>query len=103
MDKKQIATMSAFGYSIEELKGLKVTPRMTFYNREGNPIEGLPADSYHMARYLKRGFTLTPPSPKTEPQGEPIGFTCETCGKVVSTRLALAGHKRSHKVKLEVK
>ena len=25
------------------------------------------------------------------------GYECEVCGKVVSTALALAGHKRSHK------
>jgi len=98
VDKQQIKVANAFGYSIEELKGLKTVPKMTYYNREGVRMEGLPSDAYHMTRYLKRGFTLAPPK-DSEPQGEPVGFTCETCGKVVSTRLALAGHKRSHKVK----
>ena len=106
MDKEQVRTMKLFGYSVEELPG-RTLPKTTYFKVEnGQMVElpNLPADPYHMARYLKRGFTLEPPKvsepPLTEPQkGESSGFPCETCGKVLSTRLALAGHSRSHKTK----
>ena len=102
MDRGQLNTIKLFGYSVEELPG-KTLPKMTYYKSENGQevaLPNLPADPYHMSRYLKRGFTLKPSSelPLTEPQkGESTGFPCETCGKVLSTRLALAGHSRSHK------
>lgn len=109
MDKAQIRTMGLFGYAVEELPG-KPLPKMTYYKIERGEVvamPGLPADPHNMERYLKRGFTLTLPKMRSElpqplPEGEPVGFTCETCGKVLSTRLALVGHSRSHKPKLEV-
>ncbi len=61
MDKSQQQVMETFGYRIETLPNLKTVPRMTFYNKEGIPLANLPADAYHMKRYLSRGFTLTPP------------------------------------------
>ena len=104
MDKGQLNTLKLFGFTIEELPG-KVIPKMTYYRLENNKVvelPNLPADPYHMERYLRRGFTLERP-PLTKPQFEsPSGFSCETCGKVLSTRLALAGHSRSHK-NMEVK
>jgi len=104
MDKGQKTTMGLFGYMVEELPG-KTIPKMTYYKLENGiqvVLPNLPADPYHMSRYLKRGFTLEPQKvsepPLTEPQqGESVGFPCETCGKVLSTKLALAGHSRSHK------
>ncbi len=110
MDKQQIQTMRLFGYSIEELPG-RTVPKATYYKVENGQIvslPNLPADPYHMSRYLRRGFTLQPPMtsgplPTESQQGESIGFPCETCGKVLSTRLALAGHSRSHKTNLEEK
>ncbi len=107
MDKAQIRTMGLFGYSVEELPG-KPIPKATYYKVERGevvPMPGLPADPHNMSRYLKRGFTLQPPiiePPPTELKGETNSFTCETCGSVFTHRLALAGHRRSHKVKLEV-
>lgn len=88
--------VSRFGYSVEILKGLKTVPKMTYYKPNGDALPGLPSDPYHLEKYLKRGFTLTPPQTKPQ-EGEPVGFPCETCGKVLKTKLALAGHRRSHK------
>ncbi len=104
MDKGQLNTLKLFGYAVEELPG-KTIPKMTYYKSENGQeviLPNLPADPYHMSRYLKRGFTLEPSKvsepPLTKPQQEKsTGFPCETCGKVLSTRLALAGHSRSHK------
>ena len=105
MDKSQLNVMRVFGYAIEELPS-RTIPKTTYYKVENGSVvtlHGLPADPYHMQRYLKRGFTLEVPKlepPLTEPQIEsPVGFSCEACDKVLSTRLALAGHSRSHKVK----
>jgi len=102
MDKGQLTTLKLFGFTVEELPGKKI-PKMTYYKSENGQeviLPNLPADPYHMAKYLKRGFRLEPTKepPLTEPQkGESDGFPCETCGKVLSTQLALAGHFRSHK------
>lgn len=44
-----------------------------------------------------------PPVPRedatTKATNEAFGFNCATCGKTLSTKLALAGHSRSHKSK----
>jgi len=32
-----------------------------------------------------------------ETAAPPVGFTCDVCEKVLKTKLALAGHMRSHK------
>ncbi len=43
--------------------------KLTFYNREGNPLPNMPADPWSMERCLKKGFTLTPPN---QPVSKPI-------------------------------
>lgn len=40
---------------------VKDVPRMTFIHPDGHEMPNLPADAYHLQRYLKRGFR-----PKTE-------------------------------------
>jgi len=96
MDKTQERKLELLGFSVETIKGMKTIPRVTMYTPDGRKMDNLPADPYHLPRYMKRGFTVNPPS--TKPQMEsPDGFPCETCGKVLSTKLALAGHSRSHK------
>ena len=67
MGESQQQVMEAFGYRIETLPNMKTVPRMTFYNKEGVKLDNLPADAYHMRRYLARGFTITPPE---QPQSE---------------------------------
>jgi hypothetical protein len=54
-------TIQRFGYSLEELPNVKSIPKTTYYNKEGVPLCNLPSDSYHMKKYLARGFTLEPP------------------------------------------
>lgn len=50
------------GFVVEGLKGWPA--KATYYKPNGEPMHNLPADPYSMGRYLRRGFTLTPP---TEP------------------------------------
>jgi hypothetical protein len=53
MDRDQLETI---GYAIKGLPNLKSVPRMDFITPSGNILHGLPADAYHMQRYLSRGF-----------------------------------------------
>jgi len=87
--------------SEKEKNQLKQQRKATYYRIVKGEVEelpNLPADPVFMARYLAKGFTLTRPTakPQTVTQVQE-GFTCEVCGKTVSSKLALAGHKRSHK------
>ena len=54
MDRTQ--TLKTFGYSFEELPNLKKIPKMTYVNKEGKEFPNLPADAYHLKRYLSRGL-----------------------------------------------
>ena len=87
------------------------------YRRPNEPIlVKLPADPDAHARYLKKGFvfikyggdelpmamldTSVEQLQKIAPEvKEPVAkqYTCETCQKVFTHHLALAGHKRKHK------
>jgi hypothetical protein len=78
--------METLGYRIEKLPNMKTTPRATFYNKDGIEMVNLPADAYHMARYLARGFTLTPP---VKPQ--------EVQTPVEVVQVAVKKHRRKHK------
>jgi len=88
MDKAQLRQiLERQGFHWETIQTRK-QPKMTFYRPDGEALPNLPADANSIAKYLERGLSLVPP-PKT--------FTCETCGKSFDTRIALAGHSRSHK------
>ena len=89
MNREQQVIARGFGYEIKSLPQLTAQPRITYYDKKGEAVV-LPADPYSMRHYLAKGFTLTPPESSSK-------FVCDTCGKEVSTKLALAGHKRSHK------
>lgn len=93
MDREQQVIARGFGYEITEMPGLTPQPKLTYYDREGEPVV-LPADPYSMHHYLSKGFTLSPP--KSDSQEK---FTCgfPGCGKSFTKAIALAGHKRSHK------
>lgn len=95
LDKEQQNALRSMGYSITELPSLKPAPKITLYKRDeqGLIIEApnLPADPFSIKRYLSRGFRYRPED------FEPQGFTCNTCGKQLKTKLALSGHMRSHK------
>lgn len=60
MDEKQIDTLKFFGYQITELPG-KPIPHMDMWTPDGRKMIHLPADPYHLRRYLNRGFLLEPP------------------------------------------
>ena len=89
MDKEQRKTMALFGYSVEELPNMKTTPKTDYYNPKGVLLKNLPADPYHMNKYLGRGFTLEPPTTA------PTGYKCEICDKEFSAKIGLIGHMRS--------
>jgi len=92
MDKAQQGVMALYGYAIAELPNLRTIPRMDFRHPDGRILSNLPADAYHLTRYLARGFK--PIYPDSELQE---GFVCEVCGKGFKHKIALAGHKRTHK------
>ena len=93
MNREQIKVLESAGIVWGEVEGLEEQPRATYYKPNGEALPNLPSDVYSLPRYLARGFTLKPPvqAPPALPENK-----CETCGKVVSTKLALAGHMRSH-------
>ena len=100
MDKGQIRTMQLFGYSVEEIPG-RTIPKVTYYKEENGQIvelANLPADPYHMQRYLKRGFVLKRP-PQPEPQkvssDELVSEACgEACGEVLFQPMS---HKKTRR------
>ena len=91
MNREQQIIAKGFGYEITELPGLIAQPRLTYYNKKGEAMV-LPADPYSMHHYLAKGFTLKPPESNSQDK-----FVCDICGKEFSQKIALTGHKRSHK------
>jgi len=112
MDKEQRKTLATRGYLVEDMVGLRTVPKLTYYKPNGEALPNLPADPYHMKRYLDRGLTLRLPVNPVKTVGQPVGVTplplpsvglpqdkiiCETCGKEFKSKLGLIGHSRSHK------
>jgi len=95
VDKEQKAVLEEKGY-VWEINDIRRVHRMTFYKPDGTPLVNLPADPYHMRRYLRRGLLPNLPQ-KPQAQEEQSGFTCDICGKTCKTQFGLAGHKRKHK------
>lgn len=92
--KRRIALeqkLQAQGFDISMLPWPR---KITYYNPEGEAMR-LPADPYSMEHYLNKGYSLKPLTSQ-EPQ-EREAFVCDVCGKAFSSRIALTGHKRSHK------
>ena len=56
MENRQRRTLDTFGYAIMDLPNLKTIPHMDFVTQDGRILRGLPADAYHLKRYLARGF-----------------------------------------------
>ena len=111
--------MLARGSNWMEVPGKRV-PYINYQHPDGHIMYGLPADPYHYARYIARGFK--PITGKIAPEAQPVvelaiekpvenelpevhadlpqvGFRCVICDKVLSTKLALAGHSRKHSKK----
>jgi hypothetical protein len=103
MDKAQVKIAEAAGFHISEAPGLTKTAWLMYYkdNGRGEVVKHrLPADPYSMERYLKKGFSLTPPSPKTtEPAVsvlEPPNkrFVCRHCGQDFTSKQGVTIHER---------
>lgn len=104
LTREQKVELDKKGYSIEPLPELTAQSKITMYRRGELPDEiiemsNLPSDPMSLRSYLSRGFTIRPEDltlrVKQHPENKE-GFTCETCGKLLQTKLALAGHLRSH-------
>ena len=69
MDRNQQKTMESFGFAIVDMPDLKTVPRMTYITPDGRELPNLPADAYHLNRYLSRGFKpkLANPSGEVAP------------------------------------
>ncbi len=63
MNNNQARIAQAFGYKVEEVPGLRQLPKATYYNKAGEALANLPADPYHMRRYLARGLRLSLDAP----------------------------------------
>jgi hypothetical protein len=112
-------TILAHGSNWVEIPGKKVA-HIDFQHPDGHIMYGLPADPYHYNRYIARGFKpitgalpqVIPPVveakvelpveekiPEVHTDPPQVGFECKVCGKVLSTKLARAGHSRKHQTK----
>lgn len=97
VDRVQAEIIRKAGYAWEWVTTYE--PKATYYKLvQGEVVAcpNLPADTDSLRKYLSRGFVLD----KTQLEnkvGQAGGFPCPTCGKVLKTKLALAGHMRSHK------
>jgi hypothetical protein len=67
MNKRQemLQKLRKDGIVVEELDSWPA--KATYYKSSGEALPNLPADPYSMAKYLRRGFTLTPPA---KPSGD---------------------------------
>jgi len=54
------AEVKANGFAVKVMDIPK--SRGTIYKPNGEPMPNMPIDPYHLQRYLRRGFTLLPPS-----------------------------------------
>ena len=81
--------------------------RITWFNTKGQAMPNLPADPWHMERYLARGFTPDLPKAVVAEQRvveetvipEPAASkpVCGACGQECKSAFGLRAHMRSHK------
>ena len=64
MDKRDLDALEREGFSVTGLQGLQLMPKMVYYRPDGTATSLLPADATNMRLYLRKGFSLTPPTPK---------------------------------------
>jgi len=106
---------------IQPMTGLKTMPKGVFKNKDGYEVV-LNADSYHMPRYLARGFVYLRPFSEVEEERrarerphtavDPVEieilvdkvkieqkekFVCPICGAERDNATSLGTHKRTHK------
>ena len=83
--------------------------RITWFKPSGEAMPNLPADPWHMERYLARGFTPDLPKAVVAEQRvvketvipEPAASkpVCGACGQECKSAFGLRAHMRSHKEK----
>jgi len=88
--KELQAELKRQGFLIQDIG--RWPAKATYYKDTGEAMHNLPADPFSMQRYLRRGFTLTPPVSPSNGEGE---FKCE-CGFVAKSKFGLQAHKRKH-------
>ncbi len=67
MNRQVVQQLEQAGFVVQELPNLDSQKFHTYYKPDGESM-WLPADPYSLRRYLRRGFTLVPPS-TSKPQG----------------------------------
>ena|SRR3990167_6263974 len=92
-----------------------INRKFTFYKPNGEAMPNLPADPRSMERYLKRGFTLTPPLSPKAVTSVPVGVEEQrdrslraierieriiplpcNCGFAAKSEFGLRVHQRKH-------
>jgi hypothetical protein len=61
MNGQVVRELQKTGFLVQELPNLDSQRFCTYYKPDGEAVK-LPADPYSLHRYLRRGFTLSPPS-----------------------------------------
>lgn len=106
-DKRNLAKLlQSQGFHISEVG--QWPAKATYYKKTGEAMPNLPADPYSLQKYLRRGFTLTPPRVVEAPPAPPEipvapsggdGFKCDQprCRFSSTSEAGLKIHARKHK------
>jgi len=103
VDKEQIRALKEVGAVWGWLKEGPTQPKATYFKRDDKgeiiPLPNLPADAESIRKYHTRGIVLDKAmlAPQAVEKSQEGALACEVCGKSFTHKIALAGHKKSHK------